>query len=276
MKLNDYLNSGMGASAEHGMTQWTDKSKSDNLFSGIWDMNQDNLGTKDPYVQGYARVFMTSPCVFMDKLQKWELFKNFCEKNFKAFTGLSDLQLNTEQVAAGYNGNEYPVATSMTKDNTTFTLKLQEMQGSPVRKSLETWVTGIKDPDTGLQHYHGLIADGTLESSARNHTCEILYVVTDPSGTKVEFAALITNAFPTKVPLSFYDYNQNDHGLTELDIEFRGCLHMGLAVMNIAQIFIDEFKSMPGYYNYMGGSQFGSTSPAASDFTQADAFSNKD
>lgn len=272
--LDDYLKTGMGSSAEHGMDNWTNKSASDNLFSGIWDMNQDSLGTKDPYLQGHARVFIPKSCVFMEKLGKWELFKNLVEKNFKGFTGLADLQINTEQIAAGYNGNEYAVATGIQKDNTTFNIKLQEMAGSPVRKSLESWVTGMKDPDTGLSHYHGLIADGTLEYSARNHTCEILYVVLDPSHSKVEFAALITNAFPTKVPLSFYDYNQNDHGLTEIDIEFRGTLHIGKAVMELAQSYIEDIKNMPSYYNYAPSGTLSNTTPDASQFTQADAYNN--
>ena len=65
--LDDYLKTGMGSSAEHGMDNWTTKSASDNLFSGIWDMNQDSLGTKDPYLQGHARVFIPKSCVFILK-----------------------------------------------------------------------------------------------------------------------------------------------------------------------------------------------------------------
>jgi hypothetical protein len=212
----------------------------DNLFAGVWRLDQSNLGKFDPFIQGYAFIMWTRLPAFFDNVYKSQ-FQALCEKNFKAFSGISDMDMDAETMTHGFAGNELPVATNMKKSFTGFSLKHYELAGSPIRELYQYWTTGIRDFETGLAHYHGKIEDGTLEYSMKNHTGELLYVVTDPSGaigkdpsTGIEFAGYWTNVFPTKIPQDHLNYSSGDHGIAEIDIEFKGNFHMSSDINTLA------------------------------------------
>jgi hypothetical protein len=227
----------------------------DNLFTGVWNLNRDNLDRFDPFIQGWAAIVWTKLPAFFEKSSKSAVttqFKHLTEKNFKSFSGISDITLEADQMSAGFTGNELPVATTIKKENTSFTLKHYELSGSPVREMYQYWITGIRDPETGVATYHGAIANGNLVYSMKNHTGELLYVVTDPSfaiggAMGIEFAAYYTNVFPTKIPQDHLNYSSGDHGLTEIDIEFRGNYHVGTQVNNLAKNAMKSYKITKSY-----------------------------
>lgn len=245
----------------------------DNLFTGVWRLDQNNLNRFDPFIAGYAAIIWTALPAFFDKAEAGKdssnfrsQFKYFTERNFKSFSGISDLSLEAEDISNGFAGNSLGVATNMKKENTSFTLRHYELAGSPVREMYQFWITGIRDPETGIATYHGAIASGELQYSMMNHTGELLYVVTDPSfasggSTGIEFAAYYTNAFPTKIPQDQLNYSSGDHGVSEIDVEFRACFHIGSAINNLAVSAMEKYKlnkTYSDYGNLSNGGELGS------------------
>ena len=208
-------------------------SRQSNFYNGA--LNMKNLEYHDPYVSGWAMFFWT-------KLPRWMVdtfpgFAAFTQKNFKSFQGLSDMELQTIAVTYGFNGNEYNVASGFSKQNTDFTIKHQEYSGQPVSRMYNFWVSGIRDPNTGVALYPELF---NIEYSAANHTGELLYVVTRPDITNcenhrvIEFAAYYTNVLPTKMPLGHYNFDLNSHDQAEPEQAFKGTVNIGPRVDNYA------------------------------------------
>lgn len=238
----------------------------EDFFQGTWNVHQDAVERYDPFISGYAFIYWTKLPAFLSDgkvsdyyanhlnlgdMKMAELFKHMTMKNFKSLDGIGDIELGAEAITAGFTGNEMNVASNITKGNTEFTLKHQELSGSPIRLMYQYWVDGIRDMDTGIAHYQGA---ENLAYSQANHTGELLYIVTDPSGgqlaNSVEFAAYFTNVFPTRVPMGHLNYQSGEHGFTEIDIPFKGIMHVSnkvneLAIKNIKKIA--DFRNASAY-----------------------------
>ena len=224
-----------------------------NLFLGLWHTGQDQLAKFDPYITGYSYIywtalpkFLTSGSPLVDKT--WAVdWKTLTQSNFKSFDGISDIQLDAEELTAGMNGRTMAIPSNSKFESTSYTMKFQEMTGSRLRELAHLWVTGIRDPETGFASYHG---NTSLPYSMANHTAELLYMVTDPGGQKIEFACYLTNLMPTKVPMSHLNYSSGEHSLAEFDIEFRGNYHQSVAINALAVKVITSFGVKQTHLDY--------------------------
>lgn len=238
-----------------GMRTYVGDVTSDNFFAGTWDMDQSNLDKYDPFITGYAYIVWTKLPSFMPAEVRTR-FKHMTEKNFKSFSGVADMTLDAEDITGGFAGNTYGAATNLKKAEGTFTLKHQEYMGSPIRELYEYWVTGIRDPETGLATYHGRLGQADCPYySSRFHTGELLYIVTDPAGSlggeqSIEYACYYTNVMPTKVPQSHMEYNAGDHAAVEIDQEFKGVWHRSKRIDEIAKKLITKKKVLNDFMNY--------------------------
>lgn len=204
----------------------------------------------DPLVTGYAFIVWT-------KLPKWIVqeypgFKAMTEKNFKAFSGIEDMELQTQQYQYGFANNDYNVAAGITKNNTEFTLRHQEFSGSPIKNMYQFWVSSVADPETAIASYPKVYG---MEYSAKNHTGELMYIVTRPDVNNVEkrnieFAAYYTNVMPTRIPLSHFEYTQGEHNLVEIEIPFKGNMHLSSKVDSYAQ------RLLATSYSFVTAGQF--------------------
>lgn len=189
----------------------------------------------DPLLTGYAFIVWT-------KLPKWVVseypgFKAMTEKNFKGFSGLSDMELNTQSYAYGFSSNEYNIAAGIQKQNTEFSLIHQEYSGSPIKNGYAHWVSNIADPETDIATYPRIY---NMEYAAKNHTGELMYIVTRPdanniSRNNIEFAAYYTNVFPTKIPIGHFEFTQGSHDMVEVTQSFKGNLHISHKVDEYAK-----------------------------------------
>src|SRR5690606_28019182 len=171
-----------------------------NFFNGVFNTRRDFLEW-DPLVTGFAFIVWT-------KLPPWLVseyrgFQAMTEKNFKALGGLSDMDLGTVAHNNGFANNEFHIPGNLTKQNVEITATHQELSGSPIKNMYQFWVTGIRDPETGIATYPKLYG---LEYSSKNHTAELMYIVTRPDannieGNNIEFAAYWTGVFPKRIPL---------------------------------------------------------------------------
>ena len=253
-----------GFVSQKGIKESTVDFSTDNLFTGVWNLNENNIERFDPFIGGQAAIYWTRlPQFFTTDATK--NFRSLTTRNFKSFSGIGDITLDTDQISHGFTGNELPVATTIKKENTSFTLKHYELAGSPIRELYQYWVTGIRDPETGIATYHGQLKEGGLTYSMKNHTGELIYVVTDPSfalggASGIEFAAYYTNVFPTKIPQDHLNYSSGDHGLVEVDIEFRGCFHQSSDINSLAAQIMKSSAYNKTYGDYKVTSSNGGTS----------------
>ena len=224
-----------------------DLSTNGGYFTGGLNFQELNF---DPIVTGYAFIFWT-------KLPKWVVkmypgFAAMTQKNFKSFDGISDIELQVQEYNYGFANNEYAVAGGITKANTDFTIRHQEYSGNPIKNMYTAWVSGIADPETGIATYPRTFG---MDYAAKNHTGELIYIVTRPdanntSKTNIEFAAYYTNVMPTRIPLGHLNYSQGDHNLVELDIPFRGNMHIGAKVDKFAKQVLSSNITLADSYTF--------------------------
>lgn len=105
-----------------------DIAKEQNFYNG--QMNLQRLAF-DPLLTGFSFIIWT-------KLPEWVTkefpgFKSMTEKNFKSFSGIDDMTINTATVNHGFNNNEYKVNAVIEKGNSNFSLTHQEFSGSPIK-----------------------------------------------------------------------------------------------------------------------------------------------
>ena len=214
--------------------------KQSSFFTGGMDFQALNL---DPLITGYAFIIWTHVPDWVTGA--YSDFIPMTQKNFKSFDGVEDMSMDTAAYSQSFNGTEYNVASSISKANTEFTLKHQEFSGSPIKDMYQYWISGIRDPETGIATYP--VKKG-IEYAAKNHTGSLIYIVTRPdannvSKSNIEFAAYYTNVMPTKIPLSHFNYSQNDHALVEIDIPFKGNMHISPRVDAFAKTQLNKAYS---------------------------------
>jgi hypothetical protein len=226
--------------------------------------------TKDPYVSGYAFIKWI-------KVPKWigtdegREFKQLSERNFKALSGLSDMTMDTGAITSGFTNNETSHAKGTVQKAEGFSLKYQEKSGSPETKYYNEWVSGIRDPKTGIATYP---KKSGLAYHSSNHTGILLYVVTrpdadnfgnGPDGSNIEFAALYTNVMPTKIILDHFNFESGSHEFAEPTQDFKGYMNIGGAVEKFAASQMSQ-SSTYKFYNendYLNMSEVATSVPSA-------------
>lgn len=210
------------------------------FFTGVDD--QMNL-YMDPIVTGYAFIYWVDLPFWFEKDADLKNFKALTEKNFRSFQGVSSIELQTGTVQTGFAGHEINVATGIQRQNTEFQIGHKEFSGSPMTKMYQKWISMIRDPRTGISLYPKLY---NCEYGARNHSGQLLYIMTRPDATNsghnvVEYAAFYSNVMPTNVPLdSLYNFEIGNQDSPTIEISFKGFPEIGPNVNAYAQKILNE------------------------------------
>jgi hypothetical protein len=175
-------------SRDQSLTSHDASATATNFFTGSINTGS---GSFDPYVSGYAFITWIKVPTWLDNVEE---FKQLSQKNFKSFQGLSNLDIDTDGVHAGFTSNETHYAKSMAGKPTEFTLQYQEHSGSPLTKCYDQWVSGIRDPKTGIATYP---KQYNLEYHSSNHTGVLLYVVTRPDADNYQVSINSLNCWKT-------------------------------------------------------------------------------
>jgi hypothetical protein len=209
----------------------------------------------DPLVTGFAFIKWFG-------IPKWvtDPFAGFAaltEKNLRAFDLPGDIELQTGTTQAGFSQEETAYINGITKAQG-FTMTHKEFSGSPVRHAYTHWVTGIRDPKTGVALYPKF---GGVEYSMKNHSASLLYIMTRPDATNfenpqiIEFASFFTNVIPLKAPLSHLSYSAGTQDSPELQMNFTGNMHIGQSVMDFASQQLASIGASHAY-EYENGVNF--------------------
>lgn len=242
------------------VTNGKDYTKFGYFVNGI-DTTHQNLDKFDPYIKGRSRIFLYKPPYYMKKLfpTKTKNFKSYIETGYTKIDGIQDLTVEFVEFEGGFNGQKFSNISTSKDETDTLTISVYEQSGSPVREYIETWITGVRDPRSGIAHYHGAIEGGTNENGKSfkavpygeiNHTAEFIYYVLDPTAKNIEYACMFAHAMPTKVTKDHYNYEKGDNGEVLLDIEFRVNKYESTYINDIAKYYRDADNLRFSYLNF--------------------------
>ena len=220
-------------------------------FLGGIDVTHQNLDMFTPYIRGVSRIFLHKPPAFMQERfpDMTRRFKTYLETGYTSLDGIGDITVDFTDFEGGFAGQRYSTV-SLSRDETdTITIQLYELTGSPIREYLDTWITGTRDPRSGIAHYHGVIAEkGADYYSEKNHTAEMFYVNLDPTAINIEYCAMFAHMFPTRVPKAHLNYEKGNRDNAQLDIEMRCTKYESPAINNIGAWYIANSNVN---YNYL-------------------------
>lgn len=223
------------------------------LFLGGTNVVNEVLQVYDPLKTGYGRLFMVKKPIFLQKTipNKLKQFKHILEYGNTAVQGLNDIQVQFNPIQGGYTGKSFEIPSYASDDTSTFTVTVYEFSGSPVREVLHSWINGTTDLMTGLAHYNG--CDESIARIQANQTAEFIYISTDNTGEKVEYACLFANCFPRGINTSAFNYTSGEHNLVESQIEFSCTKYESIQVNKVAAALLNKFKVLTNSVNFYSG-----------------------
>jgi hypothetical protein len=210
------------------------------FFQG--DFQSDGI-VRDPLITGFAFVKWLNVPNWVTAA--YPGFQAITEKNLRNFGGISDIEISAAAIQEGFTASENNFAGSIQRFQG-FTMSHREYSGSPIRNSYTYWVTGIRDPATGIARYPKVAG---VEYSAANHTGELIYIMTRPDADNtsdaniIEFSCLYTMVMPSKVPLSHLNFQAgSNEPAAEIEQSFFGVPHISaqvdaVAVTQIANVY---------------------------------------
>ena len=219
------------------------------FLQGI-DVTRQGIDQMTPYVPGVSRIFMHVVPPFME-VQFPQLsanFKSYVETGYKSVEGIQDMDVEFINIEGGFAQQSFNNVSHVRDTTEEITIQLYEMSGSPVRDFIETWITGVRDPRSGIAHYHGAIADGKLEYCEKNHTGEFVYYALDPTAKKIEYACMFAHCFPTRVQKSHLNYTSGTRSEVILDCTFKVTKYEGRYINDLAAYYLAKDNLN---YNYL-------------------------
>ena len=222
------------------------------LFMGGTNVTNDVLACYDPLKTGYARLFMTRKPAFLDKTMPKKLtnFKHILEYGNTSIQGIGDVSVDFKSIEGGYVGKSFEIPTNVADNTNTFTVTVYEFSGSPIRELIHSWINGSIDLMSGLTHYNG---EKSLDRIQANQTAEFIYVVTDHTGEKIEYACLFANCFPRGINTDVFNYTSGEHNLVDTGIEFSCTKYESIQINKVAQALLDKYKILTNSLNFYSG-----------------------
>ena len=222
------------------------------FLEGI-DVTDQNLDQLTPYTPGISRLYFHKVPKFMDQGFKdlTDHFRSYLETGYKSVQGIGNLTAESIDVEGGWANQKFSNISSVRDETDSITIELTEMTGSPVREFIETWLTGMRDPRSGVAHYHGQVETPTeegIEYCERNHTGEFIYVALDPTAQFIEYACLLAHVWPKNVPKEHLNYQSGQRDVVTMSLEFAATKYEGRYINDIAAYYLSKSNLK---YNYL-------------------------
>ena len=225
------------------------------FISGI-DVTQQNLDQLTPYIPGVSRLFMHRTPLFMEVgfPNLTRNFKSYIETGYKSISGIDSLQADFTPIDGGFAAQSFENISKVTDGSNTLTVELWEQTGSPVREYIVTWMTGVRDPRSGIAQYHGLVetpkntGEQRVPYAEKNHTPEFVYYTLDPTAHYIEYACMWAHCFPKEVPKDHLNYSSGNRDAVTMSIPFTGTKYESRYINDLAIYYLiaDQLE-----YNYL-------------------------
>jgi len=231
------------------------------LFMGGVNVTNAPLQAYDPLRTGYGRLFMLKEPAHLAKLAstdssnfglKWKNFKHILEYGNTSVQGISDYSVNFDTMTGGYGGRQVEIPTGINANTDVINVTVYEFSGSPIREMIHMWINNAIDLHTSIAHYGG-ISLNDLERLQANQSAEMMYVSTDNTGERVEYACLLANVFPGEINLDVFNYNAGEHNLVTTTIPFHCVKYESIQVNKVAQALINKYKVLANSLNFYSG-----------------------
>lgn len=202
----------------------------------------------DPYLGGYSFIKIIPDAILSNEMGLHATFFELLEKTFKEVGGLPRIEMGTTSIQGGFTANEHVFPSEITKNISELTLKFQEFSGSPYTKQFRQWVESIRNPETGLY--------SLSQYGLKYYSVSILYINTSPAigshfaetrRNSIEFAGLLTGAYPKSIDYDKYNFTSGDHSTNELDQAFACNFHVGEVITKRAE----DYVGSEAFYNNM-------------------------
>ena len=243
------------------------------FLAGV-DVTNQNLDQFTPYLKGISRLFVHKLPLFMIILDSYNgnndnmcgRFKQYLETGYKSISGINDIDIDFTSFEAGFAGQKYEVPNLARDQTETLTVSVYELTGSPIREFIDTWATGVRDPRSGIAHYHGIISNyyekaknkfsnasglaDICDYGEENHTMEFIYTTYDPTGLYLEYACMFAKCFPRKVPKDHLNYESGNRGEAQLDLEFSATKYESSMINDIGIWYTQNSKILWNYLDF--------------------------
>ena len=231
------------------------------LFLGGLNVTHDSLLQYDPLKTGFGRLFMVRKPTFVDNKIKDKLtkFKHILEYGNTAINGLDNIELQGNDMTGGYAGRSVSIPSIAQDTMNEFTVTVYELSGSPVREVIQYWINGMADIQTGLATYYQTTSEvnnpttPALPITMANQTAEFIYVVTDQTGRNVEYACMLANCWPKRIPLDHFNYQSASHELVQLEIPFSCIRYMSPEINEKAKTLITKYNILMNTIGFNSG-----------------------
>lgn len=278
-------NGGLSTSASDTATNFMKKNlksyKDMSYFIAGIDVTDQNLDQLTPYIPGIARLFMHKEPIFMQIAFPTETdnFKSYIETGYKSVQGINDISASAEAIQGGWANQSYEILTSVEDQTNEITIALYEQTGSPVREFLELWLTGVRDPRSGVAHYHGVVETPQNATSGknnypndmsynelasindkankiyvpyceRNHTAEFIYYDLDPTAHYIEYACMFAHAFPKNVNKDYFNYSSGERSPVETQVQFSVMKYESRYINDLAIHYLIKDQLEYNYLNF--------------------------
>lgn len=208
-----------------------------NLFRGVTDWT--NLKQFDYYEKGYPFLIVLRYPKFIELNMPYETeatqtmlrsYLHILEHEFTGLEGIENITTGTGEFTNGIRTVNY--INKVEQASGTFTMNFRERSGMVITKFNEYFLTGVKDKETQVKTYHGLIdalreeTDAgfkyTFDPGVDKEVFTFLYFVTDNTMSQIEAAYLICGAQPTTAELSIADQKKGEIDTADLACQFNG------------------------------------------------------
>lgn len=207
------------------------------FIKGIDDTDQ-NLDKFTPYIPGISRIWLYKKPHFMNLLfpAKTRAFKTFIESGQTEVSGINDLQVEMVDYNGGFANQTFRAVSAVSDSTNEITTNMYELSGSPIREYLDTWITGVRDPRSGVAHYHGALSNACRYGEI-NHTCEFIFADYDPTAQELEYGAMFAHGFPQNVPKGHLNYSSGERGQVQMSINWAVSKYESAAINQVCNYY---------------------------------------
>ncbi len=202
--------------------QWSDQLRS---------MFGDHSTAIDPYTTGYEFLFFTKMPSALS-LETGKFLTTVCQSVTIPGITVNSIEYN------GLNNIKWSVPGTVEYDAQRFTARFIEFAGLPITQIMGKWVTIFRNIVYG-------IADPVSGSTQQvDYKGKCVYATTLPDAKTVQFAAVFTGVYPTKIPTDVFSGDKTTQEKVEPEIEFSfDVMYTGEQVMATASSLLETMVS---------------------------------
>lgn len=238
----------MANTFQSGIKQGATNIENYSFFLGGMNTKRAAMEQYDFLRTGYTRIFFIHMPDFLNKRYPDETkrFKHRLEYANTAIDGLQNIELEFEDITAGFSGRTMQIPTVARDATNEITVRMYESAGSPIREYLTLWITGISDIMSGFTHYHGALGTAGIRANAAYHIAEAIVVSTDSTGRTdgIEYCALLTNMMPKSVKMDQFNYESGQHAAVPMDVQFTCSKYESADINAIGKALMTKYTTL--------------------------------